>query len=297
MWYKVGGVAAAIVLGGYLVTSNMESSTAAKMLMAQKHISQSFDQTQYDGANSLEHLNYAPDEWWAQCDPDPDKQWASLQKFIVARGGWTKCQQSEFPAVAPNEAWLNPHSTYRGMQASTDITKGETTCFAPAELIFSLARVKKGSEVDNIIYSFPEALEVNNFERQQLFLLYEMAKPTSEWRPYLCQMPRHVPLPLFWKDVEVDRVEHEGDEKDCYIVRFSNDERTIIPHTLLHVTGEILAESTLDLKPGRRVTAGVLGEDTPYQGWIVNSTKMSQQSARFVRRGEEAPHTLADTIQ
>ena len=47
--------------------------------------------------------------------------------------------------------------------------------------------------------------------------------------------------------------------------RFSNDERQIIPPSLLHVTGEILAESTLDLQPGRRVTATILGEDTPYQ--------------------------------
>jgi len=167
---------------------------------------------------------------------------------------------------------LNPHSTYRGMQAIRDIKEGEPTCEAPAALIFSLARIAKGSELDKILHSFPEVLEVNNFERQQLFLIHEMANKNSEWRPYLCLMPRQVPLPLFWDSTEIASTEAEGENKDCYVVRFSNDERQIIPPSLLHVTGEILAESTLDLQPGRRVTATILGEDTPYQGWIVSNT-------------------------
>ena len=63
--------------------------------------------------------------------------------------------------------------------------------------------------------------------------------------------------------------------KLCYEVKFSNNERATLPVSLIHVTGEILAESTLDLKPGLRVTASLLGDPQQYQAWIVGNVTCS----------------------
>ena len=197
-------------------------------------------------------------------------QWESIVKWFRAGGGTVRAKAANFPAVQPNEDWLASGS-YRGMMAAERIQSGQVVCAGPPSLIFSLARIPKGSETEEVFASFPASMEVSAFEKTQLWLIHEMGNPKSQWREYLCHIPRSYTFPLFWTDEQVREAERSGEGKLCYDVRFSNDERATLPVSMIHVTGEILAESTLDLHPGLRVTAMLLGESTQYQAWIVTN--------------------------
>jgi len=281
----LGSVAATVVcLGLYRAVFIKDEAAEARemirlhdqqMAAMQSFISQDHKPLDKTSATTLVERHTVPSEWFSQCDPDSDKQWKKLIKFFEAGGGKTPCKSQNFPVVQHEEDWLNPNANYRGMQATRDVKKGEATCSSPATMIFSLARMPKDSMIYKVSESFPTELEVNNFERQQLWLLHEMANKKSVWRDYLCHMPRTVPLPLFWTDDQVKKAENDGENQQCYVIRFSNNERITLPTSLIHVTGEILAESTLDLHPGRRITASILGEDTPYQGWIISNATCS----------------------
>ena len=55
-----------------------------------------------------------------------------------------------------------------------------------------------------------------NFTRLVLHVLYEASKTDSFWAPYLCTLPRRIPLPLYWdSDAILDMTKKPEMEKSA----------------------------------------------------------------------------------
>jgi len=136
-------------------------------------------------------------------------QWKNLAAWFKKEGGTIRAKSSEFPTIDPSEDWLG-NGVYRGMMAVDSIKKGEVVCSGPPKVIMSLARVPKGSLMAEVLASFPASMEISAFEKQQLWLIHEMANPTSPWRDYLCHIPRSYTFPIFWNDEQIREAEESG---------------------------------------------------------------------------------------
>ena len=78
--------------------------------------------------------------------------------------------------------------------------KGQTLAAIPQK-----AWLTQQTVADSPIGVFLE--ELDGWLQICLFLLYERSKQKSSWGPYLDCLPRHVDLPLFWSEQELQELQ------------------------------------------------------------------------------------------
>ena len=73
----------------------------------------------------------------------------------------------------------------------------------PQNLLLNLQTVLEDPRMHEVMESIPEMHE--SLSGLAVYLIQEALNKTSFWRPYLCSLPRHVPLPLFYSPKKLER--------------------------------------------------------------------------------------------
>mmetsp|Transcript_13645 Transcript_13645/g.21312 ORF Transcript_13645/g.21312 Transcript_13645/m.21312 type:complete len:497 (-) Transcript_13645:47-1537(-) len=89
----------------------------------------------------------------------------------------------------------------RGLAALMDIKAGTSLLEVPASLQMSLWTAKSSPTLGKVFKEQKDLLF--SFNGLALFLLHESHKLDSIYRPYLCSLPLHVPLPFLWDDADL----------------------------------------------------------------------------------------------
>lgn len=99
--------------------------------------------------------------------------------------------------------------------------------FADVVLIpLNLSMSKMSALESDLKVVFDMMPTMGSFESLILHVLYESKKKDSFFRPFLCMLPRDIPLPIFWKKDELEKVAAEIN--DTQILEDVKNERSVM---------------------------------------------------------------------
>ena len=89
----------------------------------------------------------------------------------------------------------------RGLAATKNVNAGSKLLSVPSNLFMSMWTAKHSSTLAPVLEE--QASILHSFNTLALFLLHESHNESSFYRRYICSLPLHVPLPLFWEESEL----------------------------------------------------------------------------------------------
>jgi hypothetical protein len=153
-----------------------------------------FIQFHFDKSNFLSRLDsgYAVANSEA-CGSDEIRSTTVLQ-WVRQHGGWI--HQNLTVGTFP----IDENEYTRGLMAIGNIGRSEEIIRIPSNLLLNLETVRTDPTFRSLYDSVPELHD--GLAGLAVYLIYESLNETSFWRPYLCSLPKLVPLPIFYSPLK-----------------------------------------------------------------------------------------------
>ncbi|EKX51249.1 hypothetical protein GUITHDRAFT_103166 [Guillardia theta CCMP2712] len=95
----------------------------------------------------------------------------------------------------------------RGLKANGTIHDHEILFRIPPKLLINVGTVSQDPNFAEVWKSIPQFHK--GLSGLAVYLIHESLNKSSFWRPYLCALPRHVPLPIFYSERKFERERRE----------------------------------------------------------------------------------------
>ena len=113
--------------------------------------------------------------------------------WVKVHGGWI--HQNLSVGTFPLQDGTS-HELLRGLVATGEIAGLQDILRIPANLLLNLATVRNDSTFRPVYETTPEFHD--GLAGLAVYLIHESLNSSSFWRPYLCSLPKAVPLPIFY---------------------------------------------------------------------------------------------------
>jgi hypothetical protein len=140
-----------------------------------------------------------------------DERINAVFKWVKLRGAHIHRNVSlgSFPIAGSGD----PPKMVRGLMAAGDIKHEEVLFAVPPQLLLNIGKMDRHPRLGPVWRAVPELHK--GMSGLAVLLLHEALNASSAWRPYLCTLPRHVPLPIFYSPKKLVRLSLLGLRIDC----------------------------------------------------------------------------------